>query len=118
MTTLQINLTEENRQQVGRSGQPHCRTVDELVNEAVRRFDESPAVDEQRRFEAWRADAPASRRDVADRNDLPDFAELRRSWTAASREVTAMPKPLLLDTDVLVDHSRGRPDAVAIYEMV
>lgn len=56
------------------------KSSDELVNEAIESFVAPTQGDEQQKFLAWREAAKNLAGIWKDRDDLPDFEELRKSW--------------------------------------
>ena len=75
----QINLTESNSGKLEELSRQTGKTPEQLVNEALERFSVELAQDEHQKFLAWREAAMAVAGIWADRDDLPDFDEIRRS---------------------------------------
>lgn len=77
MTTTQINLTPSNMRKVHALASRTGKTEGQIVNEAVEKLD-SP--DDAAAFDRWRAAMSKVAGIWADRSDLPDFDEIRRSF--------------------------------------
>ena len=73
-----VKLTDKSERKLEELSRLTGRTPSELVNEAVERLPVDDA-DEQRRFEEWRQAMLRVKGIWADRDDLPDFEEIRRS---------------------------------------
>ena len=77
MAVLQVNLTETNSERADAVARRVGKSTDDLVNEAVERYlteldESSPVVD-------WKAALMQAAGMWKDRDDLPDFDEIRRS---------------------------------------
>ena len=77
MSVLQISLNEKNSERTDAMARRIGKSADDLVNEAVDRYlaeidGESPGVD-------WKAALMQAAGMWKDRDDLPDFDEIRRS---------------------------------------
>ncbi|HLL89349.1 MAG TPA: hypothetical protein VK324_08600 [Tepidisphaeraceae bacterium] len=80
MSRVQIELTDANRERLESLARSTGKSWDELVNDAVRQLIAEAEEDEQKRFLAWREALLGIEGMWKDRTDLPDFAELRKSW--------------------------------------
>lgn len=76
MPQLTVNLSAENSQKLDRFAGTTGKSRDELLNEAVARLDLLAPNSPNDWKSAWRKAAGMWR----DRDDLPDFEEIRRSW--------------------------------------
>ena len=76
----QITLSESNTDKADELSRQTGRTPEQLVNEAFERFAIDSNADEQRKFLAWQNAARRVAGIWKDRDDLPDFAELRKAW--------------------------------------
>lgn len=79
MSKLQIKLTRKNSQKADELARMTGRSVEALVNEAFEQFVRDEEEEEQRRFQEWREAMLAVAGIWKDRDDLPDFDEIRRS---------------------------------------
>ena len=80
---LQIQLTPDNSQRAGELSRKTGMTPEQLVNQVFERFADVTAQDdevEHRKFLAWREALLGIEGMWADRDDLPDFQELRKTW--------------------------------------
>ena len=73
-----VKLTDKNERKLEELSRLTGRTPSDLVNDAVERLPVDDA-DEQRLFEEWRQAMLRVKGIWADRDDLPDFEEIRRS---------------------------------------
>jgi hypothetical protein len=74
-----LNLTESNSKKLDELSHQTGKTADDVANEAIVKL--AGAVDDERaRFERWRAALLRIEGMWKDRDDLPDFQELRGSW--------------------------------------
>ena len=80
MATLHIELNDRNAARVGELSRATGKTANELVNEAVERLSSAAEQEETTRFQAWQQALFGIEGMWKDRDDLPDFAELRKSW--------------------------------------
>jgi predicted transcriptional regulator len=76
MTT--INLTEENSEKLEAIARRTGKSRDELLNEAVEKLVDTPEL--QPASVDWKAALMQAAGMWKDRDDLPDFEEIRRSW--------------------------------------
>ena len=74
-----VQLTERNSQRLHEMAARTGLHIDELVNQAIERFDNLNDADEAARFNTWRAAMHTAQGIWADRDDLPDFAAIRSS---------------------------------------
>ena len=82
MSMIEVRLNEQNSQRAGDLARQTGKTPERLVNEAFEQFAETAAQaeqDEQQKFLAWREALLRIEGIWADRDDLPDFVEIRRS---------------------------------------
>jgi predicted transcriptional regulator len=79
MATVQVKLTQKNSRRADELAQLTGKSVERLVNEAVERFMREVDEDEQHKFKQWREAMVAVAGIWKDRDDLPDFDEMRRS---------------------------------------
>jgi hypothetical protein len=80
MAIREIKLTEQNSQRLDELSRQSGKSPEELINEAFARLLADNDAEEQRKFEEWREAARRVAGIWKDRDDLPDFAELRKSW--------------------------------------
>jgi hypothetical protein len=80
MPTLQVNLNEKNTERVDQLSRMTGKTAEQLVNEALEHFAAESEADEHRKFQEWRHALLGIEGMWKDRDDLPDFAELRKTW--------------------------------------
>jgi len=80
MSTLQIELDDRQKSALDSVAAARGMTSQQVIQEAITQLLIDVDVDEQQKFEAWREAAKRVAGIWADRNDLPDFAELRKSW--------------------------------------
>jgi predicted DNA-binding protein len=80
MSSLQVNFTEPNSERLNALSKRTGKTPEELANEAVENFAAELGGDEQEKFLAWREAAERLAGIWKDRDDLPDFEELRKTW--------------------------------------
>jgi predicted transcriptional regulator len=77
----QIQLTESNSQKVDELSRQTGKTPDTLINEAISQFEPGEeTADEQIKFQQWREALLGIEGMWADRDDLPDFEQLRKTW--------------------------------------
>jgi hypothetical protein len=82
MSQIEVKLTELNSRKASELAKQTGRTPDQLVNDAFARFADVAAQDsddEQEKFLAWREAARRVAGIWADRDDLPDFDDIRKS---------------------------------------
>ena len=79
MTRIQVELEDLNREKLDALARRTGRTRDQLVNEAVERLVVETDEEEHEKFLAWREALLGIEGMWADRDDLPDFGEIRRS---------------------------------------
>jgi hypothetical protein len=82
MSMIEVKLTEQNSQRADDLARQTGKTPETLVNEAFERFAETAPQadqDEHQKFLAWREALFRIEGMWADRDDLPDFDEVRRS---------------------------------------
>jgi predicted transcriptional regulator len=77
MTTAQITLSDVNSRKVRELAERIGRTPDDLVNEAVQNYFRDAG--DQAKFDEWREAMIRVEGMWADRDDLPDFEQVRRS---------------------------------------
>jgi hypothetical protein len=75
----QIQLTESNSQKVEELSRQTGKTPEQVVNEAVEHLPPTREETEQEKFLKWREAAMRVAGIWADRDDLPDFEDIRRS---------------------------------------
>jgi hypothetical protein len=82
MSTIQIELTDEQREAIEAVARQRQTTPEQVATEAVARLaeDSRAEADEHQKFLLWREALLGIQGMWKDRTDLPDFAELRRSW--------------------------------------
>jgi hypothetical protein len=80
MSTIQIDVTEQQFAALKALARNRRTTPEQIVKEAVDRVAGTAAADEQQKLVAWREAALRMAGMWKDRDDLPDFAELRKSW--------------------------------------
>jgi predicted DNA-binding protein len=80
MSLLGVKLNETNSQKLEALSHQTGKTPAALANEAMERFTAATEVQEKEKFARWRAAALRIEGMWKDRDDLPDFAELRKSW--------------------------------------
>lgn len=80
MATLQVQLSPKNTETAEGLARQTGKTPEQLVNQAFERFAAEAEVDEQRKFEEWRAALDGFEGMWEYRDDLPDFDAIRRSW--------------------------------------
>ena len=86
MPALQVTLTDDNTAKLSDLARLTGKTPEMLANEAVEKFSASATqslqddADEAEKFQRWRAALLQVAGMWADRDDLPDFDELRKSW--------------------------------------
>ena len=82
MSMIEVKLNEENSQRAGDLARQTGKTPERLVNEAFEQFAATAAQaeqDEHQKFLVWREAMLRIEGIWADRDDLPDFNEIRRS---------------------------------------
>ena len=79
MSVLEVKLNEQNSRRADELARETGKTPDQLVNEAFARFVTELEADEHQKFLAWREAAMRVAGIWADRDDLPDFDDIRRS---------------------------------------
>jgi predicted DNA-binding protein len=79
MSVLQITLTDKNRDKLSRLSDQTGKTAEQLANEAIDRLPVAEDIDEAEKFLHWREALLQVEGMWKDRDDLPDFAELRKS---------------------------------------
>ena len=79
MSRVQIDLKDKNRQKLEALSRQTGKSQDELVNQAVEELAAEIDENEERKFAEWREAAGRVAGIWADRDDLPDFDEIRRS---------------------------------------
>jgi hypothetical protein len=79
MSVLQITLNETNSRRVDELSRTTGKTPEQLVNEAMARFASEPELEEQRKFQEWRESMLRVAGIWSQRDDLPDFDDIRRS---------------------------------------
>ncbi len=84
MSRIQIELKDANRRKLVDLASRTGRTQDEIVNDAMEQFAPSSANEAQLveadRFRAWREALLEMEGVWAERDDLPDFSQLRNTW--------------------------------------
>ena len=80
MNTIKVNLNEQNSERLAELARQTRKSPDELVNEAFARFVEEADGDEREKFLKWREALLKIEGMWKDRDDLPDFEQLRKSW--------------------------------------
>jgi len=80
MSQIQIELKKENYEKLDELSLKTGKSSDELVNEAIENLVLPVDLDERQKFLAWREAAQRVAGIWKDRDDLPDFEELRKSW--------------------------------------
>jgi hypothetical protein len=86
MSTLQIELSEDQRRALDAVARARQTTAEQVAKEAVVRVaaeaksEAENAPEEHQKFLLWREALLGIEGMWKDRTDLPDFAELRRSW--------------------------------------
>jgi predicted DNA-binding protein len=76
----QIKLNDSNASKAEELSRKTGRTPEQLVNEAFEHFRADDSEDEHQQFLAWQDAARRFAGIWKDRDDLPDFRELRASW--------------------------------------
>jgi hypothetical protein len=82
MSMIEVKLNEQNSQRADDLARQTGKTPEKLVNEAFERFAATVAQaeqDEHQKFIAWREALLRIEGMWADRDDLPDFTDIRRS---------------------------------------
>jgi predicted DNA-binding protein len=79
MQVLQIKLNEQNSRRADALARETGKTPQEVVNEVFEHVAEESEADEHEKFLAWREAAMRVVGIWKDRDDLPDFDEIRRS---------------------------------------
>lgn len=81
MSLIEIDLNEETSKRLEALATRRGKTPVELVNDAVEKLvaEELSEEDEHKQFLAWREALLAIKGMWADRTDLPDFVDIRRS---------------------------------------
>lgn len=80
MSTMQIELTDRQQEALKTLARNRKSTPEQLVKEAVDRVAAEAEVDEHQKFLLWREALLGVEGMWKDRDDLPDFAEIRKSW--------------------------------------
>jgi predicted transcriptional regulator len=80
MSILQVTLTDDNSAKLNELARQTGKTPEQLTNEAVEQFTVEADEEEQKKFLAWREAAERIAGMWKGRDDLPDFAELRKTW--------------------------------------
>ncbi len=80
MSMLQITLTDQNSEKLNRLSAETGKTPEQLANEAIELLPANSDTDEAEKFQRWRKALLGIEGMWADRDDLPDFAELRKTW--------------------------------------
>jgi hypothetical protein len=83
MSVIKIKLNEQNSRRADELARRTGKTPETLVNEAFERFANvatHESEEERERFLAWREALLGIEGMWKDRDDLPDFQELRKSW--------------------------------------
>jgi hypothetical protein len=80
MSLLEVKLNETNSEKLAALSERTGRSAEALANEAVEQFTPAADLDEQQKFLRWRAAALRIEGMWKNRDDLPDFDELRKSW--------------------------------------
>jgi predicted transcriptional regulator len=115
MPQTSVNLSPENSQKLEVIASHTGKSRDELANEAVERL-ELPS--EVSHTEDWKAASMQAAGMRKDRDDLPDFDEIRRSWDRSVWSRRFLPDRLLIDSDVLIDFLRGHPKAKSYIRLL
>jgi predicted nucleic acid-binding protein len=107
MLEAELDLTEQERaalQEISRrTGKSEGELVREAVDQLITRFQCSSRLALMQKARGiWK-----------DREDIPALDELRSEWNRFWLQ-TSM--PLLIDTDVIIDYLRDRPEAVSYLE--
>ena len=79
MTTMNVTLTQANSETVREMADRTGKDPEQVVNELLQRLADEAEADEHRKFLAWREALLGIEGMWADRDDLPDFEEVRRS---------------------------------------
>jgi len=77
--TIQINLNARNSELASSIARVTRKSPEQLVNEVFAKFADEAEKDEQQKFAEWREAMLQIEGMWADRDDLPDFEEIRRS---------------------------------------
>ncbi len=80
MSILQVTFTDSNSAKLDELSRQTGKTPEQLANEAVEQFAVEAEQEEHEKFLAWRTAAERMAGMWKDRDDLPDFDELRKSW--------------------------------------
>ena len=80
MSVLQVSLSDKNSARLLELSHETGKTPDQLANEAVEKFATAEEREEAEKLSRWREALTGVEGIWADRDDLPDFAELRRTW--------------------------------------
>jgi len=81
--TIQISLNARNSELASSLARVTHKSPEQLVNEVFAKFAAEAEKDEQQRFAEWREAMLQVEGMWADRDDLPDFEEIRRSLDRA-----------------------------------
>lgn len=79
MSTLQIQLTDQQREAIEVAARRRRMTPEQLLTEAAVNVAAEEEADEHQRFLEWREAMLKVEGIWADRDDLPDFDDIRRS---------------------------------------
>ena len=91
MATMNVTLTAANSETVRELSDRTGKQPEEVVNGLLQRLASDAEAEEHRKFLGWREALIGIQGMWADRNDLPDFEEVRRSldralWGEADRD--------------------------------
>ena len=100
---MTVQLTSENERKVQLLSSHTGRSPDDLVNEAVEQLSGDSTVDEQTKFRAWQEAMRNAAGIWAERDDLPDFEDIRRSM---DRDLWSSQKHLPMLADVLIPYRK------------
>ncbi len=76
----QINLTESNSRKLDQLSNQTGKTPDEVANEAIGCFAVATDSEEEAKFQRWREALLRLEGMWENRDDLPDFEALRKTW--------------------------------------
>ena len=80
MNKIQVSLNPQNSERASNLARVTHKSPEELVNEAFARYASEADEDEHQKFLEWREAMLRIEGMWKDRDDLPDFEELRKSW--------------------------------------
>jgi hypothetical protein len=79
MSVLQVTLSETNSRRVNELSRTTGKTPEQLVNDALAQFASETEAEEQQKFQEWRQAMLRVAGIWSERDDLPDFDDIRRS---------------------------------------